>query len=143
MPNIFHQSVEDILRAATPEQKLLWNYIFLRWGERVSISQLVYIGTVALSGEFLTYSANKLYVAYEMDLDGQISPQQGPGYLQLFDPANVWNQTMGKNMLVWDTTAALIRYYSCNVSKRNFIFSRISQGVIMGNIKFIGYRIAI
>ena len=142
MPNIFHQSIEDILNAATPEQRLMWNYIFLRWGDRVPISQFFYQGTL-VGSQLSVYSANKLYIAYELIIAGQNTPQIAQAYTQLYDETNAVFFIASINSLMWDVTAAAARYFSCTDKVSNCIFSRLGQGGIPSYIKFTGYRIAI
>jgi hypothetical protein len=143
MPNIFHQSVEDILKAATPEQRLLWNYIFLRWGERVPISQFYYAG--ALTGSELgVYSANKLYVAYSFKVSSNSAPSLAtPIFLNYYNEANVIFQTDGVNLPFWDATAAAVRYSNSSSESFNIYFSRVANTAGTVSVKFIGYRIGI
>ena len=138
-----HQSVEDILKTASPEQRLLWNYIFLRWGERVPVSQLFYEGTTGAAGELAVYSANKIYIAYEFEMDGAAAAQVAPIYVQFFNEANAFFQTIANNAAFWDTTAAAPKYLNNNARKQNFYFSRLAAGAVASNIKFIGYRIGV
>ena len=63
----YHQTPEDIIKSASPEQRLLWNFIFLNFGVNISISQFFYIGGIAGS-ELTTYNANKLYLAYDLTI---------------------------------------------------------------------------
>ena len=140
MPNIFHQSVEDILKAATPEQRLLWNYIFLRFGERVPISQLFYIGT---AGEFTLYNANKLYVSYSLDIQSNGAAVAGLPNVVLYNELNAVHATIGNSFGYWDATAAAARYGGNHISLSNYWFSRILINGGYSQIRFIGYRIGI
>lgn len=141
MPNIFHQSVEDILKSATPEQRLQWNYIFLRFGERISISQLVTYG--AFTGtELLTYSANKIYLAYDLYVEGISNSALIAQNITLYDETNAIWTVINQNRIIWDTTAAAIRYIVPSYNLTNILFSRL---VVPGGSRgrFIGYRIGI
>ena len=140
MPNIFHQSVEDILKAATPEQRLLWNYIFLRWGERVSISQYCFSGN-SVASELTVYNANKIYVAYQLNMAGAGS-QIAVSSIQLFNELNAHKGNFIKSMPYWDATAASVRYVINSLYLQNMWFSRISCNIVM-EINFIGYRVGI
>lgn len=141
MPNIFHQSVEDILKAATPEQRLLWNYLFLRFGERISISQFVFGGASAGS-ELLIYSANKLYVAYQFNYNGLSAVGVNGAQVQFMDETNAVKYELTNNAPVWDTTAAAMRYAPNSASINNIWFSRCAP-FTASRIQFIGYRIGI
>lgn len=141
MPNIFHQSIEDILKAATPEQRLLWNYIFLRWGERISVSQYVYSGL--LSGELTAYSANKMYLAYSIFMSGTNTTGAATfNYLQTLNELNANLHLIHNAGEYWDDTAAAVRFTNKPIEVRNIFFSRLLG---LGNpyIQFIGYRIGI
>lgn len=140
MPNIFHQSVEDILKAATPSQKILWNHIFLRFGERISVSQYVYIGATA--GELYTYNANKMYLAYEYEHAGLDSARVSAFSTVFYDQTNTPYFQAFLSSMAWDATAASMRYRHDNYKTENILFSRIVTNTI-AYIKFVGYRIGI
>jgi len=139
----FHQNIEQILAAATPEQRLLWNDVFLRWGERLPISQLFYQG-VSAGSELVTYSANKIYIAYELGI-GFVNGVVTAGHPQvdLHNELNVSFQTFTNNALVWDTTAAGVRHDGNYVNIKNVYFSRVVPSGGYGHVKFIGYRLSI
>lgn len=139
MPNIFHQTIEDILRAATPEQKLIWNYLFLRFGERISISQFVYTGLIAGS-ELTNYSATKIYLGYEIIWNGFNTAQTSMPQSVLYDNNNVIFLEISEGAAAWDATAAVMRYSAPSIKFKNLWFSRITG---TSRIHFIGYRIGI
>lgn len=138
MPNIFHQSVEDILRAATPEQKILWNYLFLRFGERIAISQFCFTGQFA-GTEIATYTARKLYVAYQLTLAYYLSSANLPVAF-LYDETNSSHLELSGNIAYWDATAGAVRYTSQSNQFNNLWFSRINSAQYQ-RIHFVGYRI--
>lgn len=140
MPNIFHQSIEDIIKTASPEQKILWNYIFLRFGERLSVSQFVYEG-LAAGNECLTYTAGKLYFAYQLTL----APLTAginliPAAHLLYDENNVLKFSLNSNTAMYDTTAAAVRYNLMARQFVNLVFSRIDVNGA-GRFSVVGYRI--
>jgi len=137
---ITHQTPEQILQAATPEQKILWNYLFLEYGERISISQFCFFGS--LTGELSVYSANKLYFAYEIDYSGFSGSQNISSNLVLYSPANVAYFYMSGEKPYWDATAAGLRYIVNETQRKNWLFSRLATNNI-NFIKFVGYRIGI
>lgn len=142
MPNIFHQSVDDILKAATPEQKLLWNYIFLRWGERLPVSQLFYSGVIA-GTEFLTYSANKLYVYYDLEFTGLGTERTASENSIMYNEVNAAKKQFTQINPFWDATAASAKMYISPVIFKNDYFSRLLMGSAYLYIRFNGYRISI
>lgn len=143
MPNIFHQSVEDILKAATPEQRLLWNYVFLRWGERVAISQFLRIASTV--GELGVYSANKLYLCYSLEISGSNGVPGAAGVTcAIYDETNTIFQYLRNVETEWDVTAAAFRYTPNNARTQNLYFSRLDlTGSAYSAVKFIGYRLSI
>jgi hypothetical protein len=141
MPNIFHQSVEDILKAATPEQKLMWNEIFLRFGERVAISQFSYVGSVAGS-EMTVYAANKYYIAYQLGFSCSAVQQVVAGNTLLYDAANAIHYYLRENTQYWDATAAAARFMMNEQKINNVHFSRFSN-TYYNFVLFHGYRLGI
>jgi len=141
MPNIFHQSVEDILKAATPEQRILWNDVFLRFGERCSISQYVYFGSIAGAVELTTYVARKIFLAYEFSAGYTNSLALTPGgIITLHNEVGGAYFYGGENSAVWDATAATLRYTINKLELKNKYFSRFTTSQY-NTCTFIGYRI--
>lgn len=140
MPNIFHQSVEDILRAATPEQKIVWNDIFLRFGERCAISQLSICGAIA-GLEIGTYVARKIYLPYNLTLFGTSAAGVATPFTTLYDESNAVKYVANNNLPAWDVTAAAMRYVSNTINVPLIYFSRITFGGGSTYVNFIGYRI--
>lgn len=139
MPNIFHQSVEEILKAATPEQRLLWNDIFLKFGERCAISQYVFTGLLGGS-RFASYTARRIFVSYECVLTTNFPLTATSSNLAIYDENNAAIYSAGNLIPVWDVTAAAMRYIQNPVDLNNIYFSRIVQGSYLW-IKFIGYMV--
>lgn len=138
-----HQTPEEIIKAATPEQRVLWNYIFLTFGERVSISQLNYSGVVAAT-EFLTYTARKLYLALEFGYSNTIATNLIP-LVNVYNEANAVKMILSNNThcVYWDATAAaaVVNNMGNSGVANNFYFSRIAPHATITYIKFIGYRL--
>jgi hypothetical protein len=129
------------LQAATPEQKILWNYIFLRFGERVAISQFYASGDLSI-GELVTYSANKMYFC----LEGFFAIAN-LGALEastaFYDENNALQFSFNEyTRPYWDVTAAAVRYENGIMRFNNIIFSRWAPALYTRG-KFIGYRIGI
>lgn len=138
MPQIYHQSVEEILRAATPEQKIMWNYLFLRFGERCAISQYYYAGAIA-GHEMLTFTARKLFVCYQLSTEGGNGSVNGP-VIQTYDENNAASMQIAGSNPYWDATAAAVRYNTATSTLNNIYFSRIVN-IGFNRILFIGYRL--
>lgn len=141
MPNIFHQSVEDILKAATPEQRLIWNSLFLKYGERIAISQYCYSGIIPTP--MTLFVSRKLYFAYQLTISDRSTGTFSVAFpvATLYDEANA-NMNMFYNLApFWDATAAAYKV-ACNpVEIKNIVFSRIGATVPYNGISFIGYMI--
>lgn len=142
MPNIFHQSIEDILKTATPEQKIIWNDLFLRFGEKISISQFVANGSPAATGLEI-FQARYIYFAYQF-MFGRNSgvPSNGYSHTILYNESNSINFVLDQNVYFWDTTAAAYKSGQQTTIFKNIWFSRISTASV-DYLKFIGYRIGI
>jgi len=137
----FPQTPEEIIKNASAEQRISWNYIFLRFGAKIGISQFYFHEGIAGS-EFLIYSANKLYLALDLTFYGSSGMNAVVGYVTLYNEANAIRSISQNSMLSWDATAAAFKYISNNVYDKNLCFSRI-VATVYGGIKFCGYRLSI
>jgi len=137
-----HQTPEDIIKAATPQQKIIWNYIFLTYGERATVSQLHYHGT-SVGSEFLTYNANKMYFALNLEISDTIAgaPSVQYGATYVYNEANAAYLFLTNNRPFWDATAAAVRFLCHNVVVENLLFSRLLFVQIHNLLRFEGYRI--
>jgi hypothetical protein len=144
---ITHQTPQQILQAATPEQKILWNYIYLTFGENIAISQLYYIGQINAT-RFTTYSANRLYIIYSGQFSTDFIPNTysaGRPTLQFCNELNAIYLAANNNNTYWDATAAAPRNMNSILKLENFIFSRIVQSAAIDYqyAILIGYSISI
>jgi hypothetical protein len=138
--NNFHQSIEDILKAATPEQKIFWNDIFLRFGERCAIRQFVYTGII-LGSAIATYVARQMFFGYQLNINGQNGGTSvSPGSITFFDENNVLNGQASNNVMAWNATTAVMNYTVNSAQINNILFSRAGGNGIWTHINFIGYR---
>lgn len=141
IPNI-HQSIEEIIKSAPPQQKILWQQIRLLTGENAAIRQLSYIGPTL--ADFTSYSANKLFLAIELDFSSSVAsnPSAAAGLVAIYDQTNTISGYFANNAPYWDATAAAPRYMPNNISLKNYLFSRILFAAPYNTLKFIGYKIA-
>jgi hypothetical protein len=137
IPNIA-QSIDDIIKNATPEQKVIWQQVRLLVGENAAIQQYFYIGPTAGS-ELTVYAANKLYLANVIEGSGGVVTTSVP-LIQLLDRANVVHFVLSNFGIMYDSTAAVNRYGGNVISQNNVWFSRINV-IQVANIKFNGYKI--
>jgi len=138
IPNIA-QSIDEIIKGATPEQKIIWQQVRLITGENASIRQLYFNGPFA-GTEFLTYSANRLFLALEMELIGGIINALTLPQLTIFDAGNNAVYTLSNGAPYWDATAATVKYIGNNYIGKNLLFSRFTAGVATA-IKINGFKI--
>jgi len=137
IPNIA-QSINDIIKGATPEQKVLWQHARMITGENAAIQQLFYCGTLAAS-EFLTYSANKLYLAIELEFNsGALSANSNT--VSQYNAANVIQMITSNNCVFWETTGMTNRFYYNPIELKNQLFSRLTH-TNTTYIKFNGFKI--
>lgn len=135
-----HQTPEEIIKAATPAQKILWNYIFLNFGERIGITQLYYQGAIAGS-EFLTYTLGKHYLALNVFFSGAGAASGANNLISLYDRANAINGYINNQTSLFDPVAAANEYGQFSYMTEALHFSRL----IINNwtyIRFIGYKIS-
>ena len=137
IPNI-HQSIDEIIRAASPAEKVMWQQIILLCGERAAVKQHFFQGTVAGS-EFVNYSANKLYFALSLTLGNASGAAAGYIVATLHNESNAACMYINNNSIYWDATAAAPKYYHNTINVDNAYFSRIATAY--STLKFIGYRI--
>lgn len=134
----FHQSPEEIIKNATAEQKIIWNQLFLLFGERLSIAQYTYTGTIA-AAEFITYRARRIYFALEF-IAGHTSASANNSYIQLYNQNNAVFLNLGACSAYWNSTAAVTWYVPFSKPWHNIWFSRIVNSGYQ-SCHFIGYRI--
>ncbi len=136
-----HQTPEEIIKAANPEQRILWNYLLLLCGERLSISQLYYQGAIAGS-EFVTFRARRLYFAYNFEA-GRDSPyaDSNGAMVSFYDQNNALSFNIMGAYPSWNAALALMWYSTYNTANKNLYFSRILNNGVFLYMKFNGYRI--
>lgn len=140
IPNIA-QSIEDLLKSATPETKLLWQQIRLLTGENSAVQQYHYIGAI-IGSEFMTYDANRFYLALNLKFtysraDSAITLG---GNIQLHDQNNALSFSCSNNSSLWDTTAAQIKYVPITSALNNIPFSCIGARYGYDEMQFIGFK---
>ena len=140
IPNI-HQSIDEIIKSASPAEKVLWQQVRLISGENAAVQQLFYCGTIAAASDFLAYSADKLFLALQLSFSGGTGQVSGSvHYAALNNRADVAWMYMANNNIGYDSTGAVMQYSSCYLSEKNVLFSRISA-YGYNYMKFIGYKI--
>lgn len=140
IPNI-HQSIEELLASASADFKIIWQQVRLLTGENAAVRQFSYIGPI-VGSEFLTYSANKFYLASKLKFTyarGDSATTSG-GNAQLHDHNNNLCFALSNSAMVWDSTGALIRYTAITVESENIPFSRVGDRYLFDYMQFTGFK---
>jgi hypothetical protein len=137
-----NQSIDEILKNADPEQKLIWSHLFLTFGERISVGQYFYSGPLAgVAATLSTYNARIIYLAYCIEWELADFNSQ-PCSLQSFDQNNTQKRALTNGSYpYWDVTAAGVKFFCGTGIMKNQWFSRIVTTAAF--IKFCGFRIGI
>jgi hypothetical protein len=138
----YHQTPEEIIKSASPEQKILWNHIFLTFGERATISQLYIHGNIGTT-ELFTYVPRKIFLAYSLILgtNGPVTPNLAGEAFTIYDETNSLILFPANNSVYWDVTAAAVKFLGNSTILNNLYFSKINTTAGAVLVKFIGYRI--
>lgn len=139
IPNI-HQSIDEIIKVSSPEQKILWQHVRLLTGENAAVRQLFYYGPLAGS-EFATYDANKLYLACVLGASRlALTWATAIAALQIFDENNIARFMLSNNSSLWNSTTAAPNNVANSIEANNIYFGRLDVFVYT-HIRFIGYRL--
>lgn len=130
MSNNFHQSVEEIVKAASPEQKILWNDIFLRFGQHIAVRQFVFYGD-AVGTRLFTYDARTLYFLYEFNCYYESGVAATFNYVVMYDELNAAEFYLVTSM---PYALAAVNYMPVDRVINNVTFSRIARSGAAGSV---------
>jgi hypothetical protein len=135
---ILNQNIETILKNASPTQKLIWNYIFLTYGENVCISQIYYGGAIGTEAE--TYAAGKMYFLYRMIFGNGAGAAASinAGAVNLYDASNTLMTILNANMPEW--VGAATNYVNLHIDINDLLFSRFAT-TVYNEVTYCGYRL--
>jgi len=136
-------SLDLLLKNATPEQAILWNSIFLAFGDKIAISQLYYLGQMG-GTEFSIYNANKMYLCLDswFTVDSGQAEDAARFSAIIYDRNNVESGSLNNTAMSYNTTTPAMLFLSNTIKAQNYIFSRLAfQNLFY--MKFIGYRLSI
>lgn len=119
---------------ATPEQLLLWDIAKLKVAYS-SITPFNFSGAIAGS-EFLTYTANKLYIGLNVIFSNGYGSAT-MNRIVLYNEANAVASTLSGAGAYWD---GALKYNGSDINVNNIWFSRIVAD-IYANIYFLGYKL--
>lgn len=129
----------EFLKYCNAEQYLLIDGVLYNFAP-TTIIPVIYQGIIAGS-EFLTYDANKLYIALEFVASGDSAGFGAANFgIFLYDSANVFSLAYTKNSVYYNstTTNALVQPFV--IESKNMFFSKIATFGYT-HLKFIGYKL--
>jgi hypothetical protein len=135
----YHQTPEEIINNASPEQRILWNYLFLKFGQNISLSQFVFVGAV-IGSPLQTYNARIIYFALSLEFSGSVA-DNAAGLSTFYDENNAGLFQLKNNSPYWNTTGADVVIHKNNAIAKNIYFSRVLSNY--GEMSFLGYRLGI
>jgi len=107
----------------------------------INVEPLSFIGVIA-GTEFLTYAANKLYLGFNLCVRYSGGASVNQALMYLYDETNSISQFLGSNSIVWDATAANVKFVGNPDPINNLYFSRVALvGYVV--MTFNGYRITL
>lgn len=141
IPNI-NQSIDEIIKNASPAAKVIWQQIRLATGENASVRQY-YVG-MALPGSEFTVAGNprRVYLANYLILNHNNAVPSNTDFF--FTVTGLFGATHLKNVsLGWDTTAAVMKWLPNTIILKDIEFTAITSGVggVTPTILFNGYKI--
>ena len=138
IPNI-HQSIEEIIKNASPEQKILWQQVRLISGENAAVQQFYFEGT-NLNAPFNTYVAGQIWLALKVEYSYNTF-SSGIFNVVFFDQDNVQTFAATNNSMAWNTTAAAFNFFANTIKRKNVFFGRAAASLSPCYTSFIGYKI--
>lgn len=143
---INHQNIKQILSAATPEQKIIWNDVFLTFGENIGISQFHWRGQFQGMGmtPLETANANIYYLCYSLVLINELNLQNTTSSVTFSDRFGAFLFGDIVSTVYYDpvVTPPRNRYNAKTVKYENLYFWYIEPVRINAGI-FTGFRITI
>lgn len=130
----------ELYKCATPETKLIFDHLYLKFGDSLSISRFCYTGVIN-STFWLTFTARRLFLALYVSFGhgGAVLNTSSPQVSFYDETDTIFYQSNQSNIMMNDTLQ-LVRYNGMNIYERNIYFSRILK-THYDYINFIGYEI--
>lgn len=125
----------------TPEQYSLLAYVrsLAWWVEPVAITPFGYRGQIA-GCELLTYAANKLYIALDVEFGMNGTAATNVFNIYLYDESNTLVFAECNNSYYWDAAGAAYKAAGNLLQNKNFYFSRFATGNYT-YVRFQGYKL--
>lgn len=133
-----NQNIDDIIKAATTEQKILWQQVLLICGGNCAIRPLHYTGPTG--AEFDTYINTKLYLVYSLEYSHSNPSGAAAGIVYYYNQANVVHGYGFNNYPFFNSGTLTANATSNNIKTKNTWFSR-QQCFGYNFMIFTGFRI--
>jgi len=130
-----YQTIDAIMEAATPEQLIIWNYLFLKFGDNIAVQQYYWKGT---GGDPMTYALGKMFFAYEFYASALSGVQASQGIVTFVDEGNVTEFIASDLAPWWNSTA--VNNFLKHIYLKNLAFASFSAAQYT-TFMFWGYRI--
>jgi hypothetical protein len=131
----------EIFLSASPEQKILWEFICLRFGETIAVSKYFYCGLHTAGIRLNTYVAGRLFVAYSFYCNYPRIVNTGFDPVTFHDENNVAFLTSDNGTAIYDPVVPAWRVVQLPISIANLYFSRFVWVPNNQHLKFIGFQI--
>jgi len=133
--NFKNLNLQDLLSDASPEQMIIWNDIFLRFGDNIAIQQYVTRGTAPT--EMTAYQLGRVFFGYDVIFGANTGIFGAQPIVTLNDEAN------NNSMILTNTTSFfnVANQWSANhIQVKNILFSKFTQSNYQ-YVFFSGFRI--
>ena len=127
---------DNYMLNASPEQKIFLERAVLKAGSNQIMP--FFLQASFSSSELITYAANKLYFALQLELFWGVGVTAGAVQSIVYDENNAAFLNIGDNIPVYDGSATTIKYVPQTVVLKNIYFSRINSN--FQYVKFIGFK---
>jgi hypothetical protein len=135
----------EIFQSASPAQKILWNFISLRFGNKISVSQFYFCGRENLLNEINLFQTHRIFVCYQLNGNWEHNSLSNTDlrYVGVYNENNIMNYKMTNGVIIYNTTIPALQSLGTWIHHENFYFSRL-QSDVQGNVwyKFIGFRVS-
>lgn len=133
----------EIYKSATPEQKIIWNNLFFKFGDNLSIIQFNYTGSHQLS-PFWTFLARQYWYALQLSFGATVGAAvtTAGGVTQFNDENNTPLFYADFSIPSFNTSSASQNYSNVFWTIKNIHFANCWQPSVRHPwVNFIGYRL--
>lgn len=115
-------SIYDIIDSSSAEQKLIWNFIFLRYGNHATIEQRVIIGINTANWEMNVYVARRMFFIYHARFtDASNIVYTTPPYVSILNEVGVIAERLQLYQPSFNSTTGVMNYYARTLEVKNIL----------------------